>query len=153
MPNGFTPFRNQVEKSCSIRSPLPAPNDLRTISNHEELTLTTGDLSIELPSLRDLGYTSAQIDHANFQDPRGVMSFKGGETAALERVKEYLWEKDLLRKYFDTRNGMIGADYSSKLSPWLAHGNLSPRYLAMECKKYEEARVTNKSTYCKYSCS
>merc|ERR1712176_239396 len=63
------------------------------------------------------------------------------------RVKDYIWDKDLLRKYFDTRNGMIGADYSTRFSPWLAHGNLSPRYVAMECKKYEEARVANKSTY------
>merc|ERR1712176_791383 len=102
---------------------------------------------VKVPDLIDLGYTSNQIDHANSQDPRGVMEFKGGETAALARVKDYIWDKDLLRKYFDTRNGMIGADYSTKFSPWLAHGNLSPRYVAMECKKYEEARVANKSTY------
>jgi deoxyribodipyrimidine photo-lyase len=62
-------------------------------------------------------------------------------------MKSYIWEKDLLKNYFDTRNGMIGADYSSKFSPWLAHGCLSPRLVADECKKYEEQRVANKSTY------
>ena len=51
------------------------------------------------------------------------------------------------KDYFDTRNGLIGMDYSSKLSPWLAHGCVSPRYISMECKKYENARVANKSTY------
>ena len=58
--------------------------------------------------------------------------YKGGETAALQHLKEYIWggKKDLLRNYFDTRNGMIGKNYSTKLSPYLAHGNISPRYIA-----------------------
>jgi len=80
-------------------------------------------------------------------DPRGVMEFNGGETAALDRVKDYIWEKDLLKVYFDTRNGMIGANYSTKFAPWLAHGCVSPRYIAKECRRYEEERVANKSTY------
>jgi len=53
----------------------------------------------------------------------------------------------MLRTYFDTRNGLIGEDYSTKFSPWLACGSLSPRYVALECRRYEEARVANKSTY------
>jgi deoxyribodipyrimidine photolyase len=44
------------------------------------------------------------------------------QTAALARLKHYLWDADRLRIYFETRNGMIGADYSSKFSAWLAHG-------------------------------
>lgn len=147
MPNGFTAFRNKVEKNCSVRGPLPIPKDLNTISNNQDVTSMIDQYSIELPSLQDLGYTLDQIDHANFQDARGVMTFRGGETAGLARVKEYIWDKDLLKTYFDSRNGMLGSDYSSKLSPWLAHGNISPRYLARECKKYEETRVANKSTY------
>lgn len=59
----------------------------------------------------------------------GVLPFKGGETAALERLNEYFWEKDLLKIYKETRNGMLGGDYSSKFSPWLALGNISPRYI------------------------
>jgi deoxyribodipyrimidine photo-lyase len=152
MPNGFTAFRNKVEKNCSVRGPLPIPKDLNTISNNQDVTSMIDQYSIELPSLQDLGYTLDQIDHANFQDARGVMTFRGGETAGLARVKEYIWDKDLLKTYFDSRNGMLGSDYSSKLSPWLAHGNISPRYLARECKKYEETRVANKSTYCKNNC-
>jgi deoxyribodipyrimidine photo-lyase len=65
------------------------------------------------------------------------VEFKGRETAALERVKDYVWVEDLLKDYyFDTRNGMIGADYSTKFAPWLAHGCVSPRYIAKECRKY-----------------
>ena len=42
---------------------------------------------------------------------------------------------------------MLGGDYSTKFSPWLAHGFLSPRFVAAECRRYESERVANKSTY------
>lgn len=148
MPDTFTPFRNLVEKKSTIRAPLTVPKQYPSFPTEEEFPVSQEHLTT-LPTLETLGYTKDQVEHADFDDPRGVMTFKGGETAALERVKNYIWDKDLLRTYFDTRNGMIGADYSSKFSPWLAHGNLSPRFVASECKKYEEARVANKSTYCK----
>lgn len=147
MPDTFTPFRNKVEKNCKIRAPIPVPKALNCFPKDEKIMSTLQMYLTDIPALQDLGYTPDQIKHANSQDPRGVMKFNGGETAALQRVENYIWEKDLLRDYFDTRNGMIGADYSSKFSPWLAHGNLSPRYVAMECKKYEQSRVANKSTY------
>ena len=115
MPNTFTPFRNKVEKNCKIRSPLAISKGLGSLPNDSSFCLLLEKYGAEVPSLQDLAYTSDQIDHANSHDTRGVMEFKGGETAALARVKDYIWDKDLLRKYFDTRNGMIGADYSTKV--------------------------------------
>ncbi|MFB6276194.1 MAG: DASH family cryptochrome, partial [Halothece sp.] len=80
-------------------------------------------------------------------DERGVMTFRGGETAGIERLSEYIWEEDCLKVYKQTRNGMLGANYSSKFSPWLAKGCLSPRYIYEEVQAYEQARVKNDSTY------
>ncbi|WOL13450.1 hypothetical protein Cni_G22220 [Canna indica] len=54
---------------------------------------------------------------------------------------------DLLKIYKETRNGMLGADYSTKFSPWLASGSLSPRYIYEEVKRYEKKRLANDSTY------
>ena len=115
MPDTFTPFRNKLEKKCQIRRPLFTSKGLGSFPENSNFAAVTEKYSAVLPSLEDLGYTSEQIHHANSQDPRGVMAFKGGETAALQRVKDYIWDKDLLRNYFDTRNGMIGADYSTKV--------------------------------------
>jgi deoxyribodipyrimidine photo-lyase len=42
---------------------------------------------------------------------------------------------------------MMGADYSSKFSAWLALGCLSPREIYVELKKYEEQFGANESTY------
>jgi deoxyribodipyrimidine photo-lyase len=64
-----------------------------------------------MPNLSDLGYNQQQIHHANTVHERGVMNFIGGETAALARCKEFIWDKDLIKVYFDTRNGLIGPDY------------------------------------------
>jgi deoxyribodipyrimidine photo-lyase len=147
MPDGFTPFRNKVEKNCHIQQPLETPKKLSLpAADSAEYKIMATSLSF-MPTLKDLGYTEEQIASVEKLDPRGVMEFRGGETAGLERVKDYIWNKDLLRVYFDTRNGMIGGDYSSKFSPWLAHGCISPRQVASECKRYEEQVVANKSTY------
>lgn len=147
MPDVYTPFRNKVEKKSFIQKPLPPPKTMSLpASDSIEYQAIAEHLSY-CPTLKDLGYTEEQIELASSLDPRGVMEFNGGETAGLARVKDYIWEKDLLKVYFDTRNGMLGADYSTKFSPWLAHGCISPRYVAAECKRYEEERVANKSTY------
>lgn len=59
---------------------------------------------------------------------------RGGETVALARLKYYLWDSDLISTYFDTRNGMLGGDYSTKFAPWLAAGCISPRKIHSECR-------------------
>ena len=42
---------------------------------------------------------------------------------------------------------MVGANYSSKFSAWLAMGCISPRYIYWEVKKYEKEFGANDSTY------
>ena len=95
----------------------------------------------ELPQLPDLGLAAPKFDQ------RAVLSFKGGETAGLARLNNYIWSQNCLKDYKQTRNGMLGADYSSKFSPWLALGCLSPRFIYEQVKEYEAQRVKNDSTY------
>ena len=61
----------------------------------------------------------------------------------LKRLNHYFWDADKLRVYKQTRNGMLGPDYSSKFSPWLALGCLSPRRIYEEVGAYEAKRVRN----------
>ena len=60
---------------------------------------------------------------------QAVIDFRGGEEVALARLRHYLWDTDAVATYFDTRNGMLEADQSTKFSPWLALGCLSPRII------------------------
>ena len=52
-----------------------------------------------------------------------------------------------MKEYKLTRNGLKGPDYSTKFSPWLALGCLSPRFIHAEVHRYEKERVANDSTY------
>ena len=58
-------------------------------------------------------------------DPKSVVPFQGNEEQALNRLHHYFINSDGLKNYRSTRNGMIGVDYSSKLSVFLALGSLS----------------------------
>jgi deoxyribodipyrimidine photo-lyase len=133
LPELFTKFRKAVEKEADVERSIAAPTKLPPLPER----LDPG----RLPTLADLNVT------AQAPSSLGVLSFKGGESAAIDRIQTYFWKNDCLKNYKETRNGMLGADYSSKLSPWLALGCLSPRYVHGEVLRYERERVENESTY------
>jgi deoxyribodipyrimidine photo-lyase len=131
-PELYTNFRKQIEKKSQISPAIPAPQQLPPLPEIE-----IG----EIPTLADLGLATPKFDE------RAVLRFKGGETEAIQRLQNYFWQQDCLREYKETRNGMLGSNYSSKFSPWLALGCISPRYINEQVIKYETARVKNDSTY------
>lgn len=131
IPDVFTNFRKKTEKDAIIRKPFEKPSQI----NSPEI------LEMELPTLENLGLVFSPIDS------RAAIQFKGGETAALNRLNHYFYETKCLSKYKETRNGMVGADYSSKFSAWLAMGCISPRYIYKEIKNYEKEFGANDSTY------
>ncbi|NCJ06699.1 DASH family cryptochrome [Synechococcales cyanobacterium C] len=132
LPEVFTHFRKQVEGNIPIRAALPTPSALPPLPE-----VTAG----ECPTLADLGVAPPRLDS------RTMLKFTGGETAALERMQTYIWTCDRLRCYKETRNGLLAVDDSSKFSPWLALGCLSPRRVYAEVERYEAERVKNESTY------
>jgi deoxyribodipyrimidine photo-lyase len=107
--------------------PPVLPGDLGSI-NSKDLPLTPTCNFDYMPSLQDLiGDRIDRVEYNNSNNIQGVMRFMGGEDAAIERLNEWMWRDDNLKDYFDIRNGMLGERYSSKLSPWLALGCISPR--------------------------
>jgi deoxyribodipyrimidine photo-lyase len=131
IPDVFSNFRKKTEKDSDIRAPFEAPKKIKS----PEIPL------LELPTLEALGLAKTSIDS------RAVLQFKGGETEAIQRLQHYFYETQCLSSYKETRNGMVGADYSSKFSPWLALGSISPRFIYAEIKKYEKQFGANDSTY------
>jgi deoxyribodipyrimidine photo-lyase len=131
IPDVFSNFRKKTEKDSEIRPSFEAPTKI----NSPEIS------PLELPTLEALGLAKTTIDS------RAVLQFKGGENEAIKRLKHYFYDTKCLSTYKETRNGMIGADYSSKFSAWLALGCISPRYIYAEIKKYEKQFVANDSTY------
>lgn len=132
IPDVFTDFRKNVEKLCIVREEatlemLPQDNWFET--------------NTHVPSLEELGYTT-YVGH-----PDSAFPFSGGESSAEKRIDHYFYTTRKLSEYKQTRNGMIGLDYSSKLSPWLANGSISARSIFWEVKEYEKIHGSNTSTY------
>ena len=132
-PDNFTQFRKDNEQLTPVREPLPTPSALPP--------LPAGIDAGAIPVLQDFGHEEYETD------ARAVVPFQGGETEALKRLRYYFWDKDLVATYKETRNGLLGGDYSSKFSPWLSQGCLSPKLVYHELKRYERERVGNESTY------
>ncbi|TAF64998.1 MAG: DASH family cryptochrome [Cytophagales bacterium] len=136
LPDVFTQFRKEVESSSKIRPCYPAPTMMNALPEALQAEAQ------KIPTLKEI----TNIDEPP-HDRRAVLSFEGGENAALARLQVYFWEKKLLSRYKETRNGLLGADYSSKFSTWLAVGAISPRKIYEEIKLYEQKIIKNDSTY------
>lgn len=133
IPDVFTNFRKKCEAVSKVRPIAKLPPKM----SHENLVVN----ETEIPTLNELGFTNFST-HVNNAFP-----FKGGELEALKRVQHYFWETKKLGFYKKTRNGLIGVDYSSKLSAWLANGSISPRIIYWEVKKFEREIIKNQDTY------
>jgi deoxyribodipyrimidine photo-lyase len=133
IPQVFTQFRKKCEKESSVHSlqekieALPSKNLL--------------DEESDIPNLQELGLDTFTKDH------RSAFPWNGGEDEAWNRLNNYFWNTKKLQYYKKTRNGLVGEDYSSKLSAWLANGSISARQIYWEVKKFEKEIISNQDTY------
>lgn len=135
-PDNYTAFRKEVEYKLRIRPETSMPDKFKPIPSLSPDIPFGG-----LPTYEILNSTKPNLN------PLSAFPFKGGESAALQRLKSYLWDTDAVAQYKETRNGLVGTEYSTKFSPWLAHGCLSPRRIHWELERYEAERTKNQSTY------
>ncbi|GAA4301013.1 DASH family cryptochrome [Aestuariibaculum suncheonense] len=133
LPNIFTNFRKTVEKYVNVQ-----PLSKHTIVNFQQPEFQN---TTKIPTLNDLGLEDFNIHH------KSAFPFSGGESAALNHMQHYIFNTQKLGVYKNTRNGLIGTDYSSKFSPWLANGCLSPKLIYHEIKRFENEYFSNQSTY------
>ncbi|MBU3671143.1 MAG: DASH family cryptochrome [Sinobacteraceae bacterium] len=145
LPDVFSNFRRAVEREGAwgalVREPLePCALACLPVSLVTELDARTeATLAAE-----DLG---AARSAAQQHDPRSAFHCQGGRSHALARIRHWFWDTDSIARYKQTRDGLQGADFSSRLSPWLALGAVSPREVAKEIHRYERERTANESTY------
>lgn len=133
IPAVFTQFRKRCEKESRIR---PLQKTLQAQSQIDRLLSKTG-----VPTLEDLGLETFH------KDSRSAFPWEGGEDSAWARLQEYFWNTKKLAYYKKTRNGLVGIDYSSKFSPWLANGSISARQIYWQVKRFEKEVKKNQDTY------
>lgn len=131
-PDIFSNYRKEVEHAIQVREPL----DVAVVPLGKIFTKMEFG---KVPDLLDLGFEQSEVESRPI--------FPGGETEALRRLQYYVWDTGLITKYKQTRDQLLGLDYSSKLSPYLALGCISPKTVYWEISKYEEKHKANSSTY------
>jgi deoxyribodipyrimidine photo-lyase len=129
IPEVFNKFRKIVEKESLVRKPLETPIKLTC-------PIISKDFQEKNPFKSDF-----------VMDERCSLPNLGGELAALNHLQSYIFEKQNILHYKETRNELFGGDFSSKLSQWLSLGCISPKYIYHEIKRFEQNVMANESTY------
>lgn len=151
MPTVFTAFRQSVEREgLQPRAPLPPPVALPPWPT--AAARLAPDLCVDEQAGLD-AWVGAPVRTWLADEPRSslpgagsVEGFDGGESAGLRHLSQYLARR-LPDSYKRTRNGLMGVDFSSKWSPWLAPGALSPRRVLAELRQYEAAHGASDGSY------
>lgn len=112
IPDSFNTFKKKVERDSSVRPCLAIPEHIVT-----PLIADAGNV----PTLEQLGLTEP------VQDLRASFKFEGGEIAGLQQLENYFTTNAVAAGSKANRNAA-----SSKLSPWLALGCVSPRQVYWE---------------------
>lgn len=131
LPDVFTDFRKKMDAHAKVRPLFETPGQLESVADIK----CSG-----IPTLEELGFEKEEIkDTPSF--------YKGGETAGLAQLDNFIWKTENVKTYKETRNGLLGNDFSSKLSAWVSLGCVSPRKIYQEVRLFEEKVVKNESTY------
>lgn len=143
VPDVFSSFRRAVEQqTLAAAPPLARVTWLPSLPHQAAF-----DLAQQM---------SHSVDHAThsgavLNDPRSAFpwslpEFHGGERTALAHLAHYC-KRGLPHTYKATRNGLVGVDYATKWSPWLATGALSARQAWAAIRHFEAEHGATESTY------
>jgi deoxyribodipyrimidine photo-lyase len=136
-PDVFTEFRQGVERAgVQPREPLAPPPNVPPWPAGLQRTEPVPEI-INLPP-------GAHDARSSF--PYGDPAWHGSETAALAHLRNYL-ARGLPHTYKAMRNRLTGTDFSSKWSPWLASGALSPRTALAALRDFEAQHGANDGSY------
>lgn len=153
LPNVYTTYRKSVEPLRNgPRKALPTPTHLpplpQQIPPQKEpfkISSTLDDLRTVLTAPFDKDPTFGLANPPTW--PTGVKSahpFEGGETTGLARIS-HLISTGAMSSYKATRNGMLGLDFSTKISAFLAQGHITARQVHWAMVEFEEGRGEGKS--------
>lgn len=163
-PDVFTPFRKRVEAlgDKMVRKMLDMPehflpfphsedNPIRDDDNHGRqvekwsLNQVLEALFVPLKGSYEMKYSSPNFSrHKSTAFP-----WVGGETSALDRLDYYFLEgrPPPVARYKETRNMLLGHAYSTKMSPFLSIGCISPRQLTAAIDMHEKQYGSSQNTY------
>ena len=131
LPDSFSQFRKQREPLLLVESALPEFTPLP-----DQQWLTPAQTAPFCENFSQL---------APFSQPESLAG--SGEQQALARLDDFIWQKQAIRHYKTSRNGLLGDYYASKFSAALAAGSLSVRFCWQQILQFEQQHLANDSTY------
>ena len=143
----FTAFRKTVEPlRAAPRKELPAPAKLPPLPDFIPSQAPPFSIPNSLETL--IGALHKPLDDNNGVPdmpimPQGVKSahpFLGGSKAGQDRIR-HLVASGAMSTYKDTRNGLLGQDFSTKLSAWLAQGCITARQIHWRMVDFEDGKT------------
>lgn len=141
MPLNYGGFREKVQ-ALEVRKTNKALDQLKGMP-------ASGNVEVgEIPSLTDLGLSPTGT---MTQDGKSAANafLVGGENEALQKLQKFAAECRAQSKKGDKgagKDSIYGANFSCKISPWLAMGCLSPRFMFDELKKSVTGIISSGST-------
>ncbi|OAP56740.1 hypothetical protein AYL99_08852 [Fonsecaea erecta] len=147
LPDVFTSYRKSVEPLRTAPrktlSPPPALPPLPTFVPLQTHPFTIPDTfeGLESRLMKPL-MASPPLSKPPLFPSSGVASahpFRGGTTEGLKRI-EVLVKTGAMNRYKDTRNGLLGTDFSTKLSAWLAFGCITARQIHSQLLEFEDGQ-------------
>lgn len=138
MPTNYGGFKDKV-KRVQVRKTIEALDRLK------DLPKRGGVEPGEIPSLMDLGLNpnAARPTGQNGRTATNA-SLVGGETEALQRLRNFAGEYKVKHNQDGANSDSIfGANFSCKISPWLAMGCLSPRSMFDELKNSASSMISD----------
>lgn len=142
LPDTFTKFKKEYEKHflSSDRKIYQVP-----FGHTAKQIKITEEHSNHLQIIQNI---TEKAENSNAQaDPRATFVYHGGENSGLDRLKQYIWEQKSIKRYKKTRNELMGRNFSSRFSAWLALGCISINHIMYEIEKFEGLELSNDSTY------
>ncbi|KIV90972.1 hypothetical protein PV10_05570 [Exophiala mesophila] len=147
LPDVFTSYRKSVEPLREApRNEVPPPQSLPPLPGHVPpqhgpFLIPNDYQSLEESLLKPL--KAEPPLPKSIAIPESVSSahpFHGGAKTGLERI-ESLIKSGAMTNYKDTRNGLLGTDFSTKLSAWLALGCITARQVHARLLEFENGEA------------
>jgi deoxyribodipyrimidine photo-lyase len=146
-PNVFTEYRNKVEPlRTAPRAVLPTPPKKSLPAYPQDLipeqqapfTIPDTNEGILAALMRPLAGQDLIKDPPKYLgDIQSAHPFLGGETAGQDRL-EHVISSGSATSYKDSRNGLLGLDFSTKFSSWLVYGCITARQIHAALVKFED---------------
>lgn len=144
---------HQIENSTLLQQQSLPFEQLNFPSSFSQFRKRLEPLSHQFPEREEhrplLSHLPIKVSVDDIQPPRLTQTetwLAGGERAAMKHLNNY-FTSSAPAHYKKTRNALHGFDQSTKLSAFLASGNVSPQQIVNCVRHFEHQHGANESTY------